>query len=222
MQTRLVGALALMLFAFGAANSRAWASETGTVLPEENARRVVVDFMQAVNSLHARFEQVLQDDKGQTLETDSGELWLQRPGRFRWRYSEPSEREIVADTENIWLYDADLDQVTVRPVENAVAESPAALLVGNISALEDYDIRGLRTSDGVVLVTLLPRAANGDFQSVELGFNSGELASLELNDRFGQRTTIRFSAIERNPQIAPSVFDFILPDGADVIDQRAK
>lgn len=222
MHNKLVSALALMLFAFGAANGRASAAETGTVLPEENARQVVVDFMQAVQSLHARFEQVLQDDKGRALESDSGELWLQRPGRFRWRYSEPSEREIVADRENIWLYDADLAQVTVRPVANAVADSPAALLVGNISALEDYEVRGLRTSDGIVRVTLLPRAANGDFQSVELGFNSGELASLELNDRFGQRTTIRFSAVERNPKIESSVFDFILPDGADVIDQRTK
>lgn len=187
------------------------------------ARQTIADFMQAVTSLHAEFEQsVKAAETAEVIETEVGELWLQRPGQFRWRYSEPSEREIVADLENIWLYDADLDQVTVRPVENAVAESPAALLVGNVAALDEYIISGRRTPDGTVLITLAPVKANGDFQSIELGFAANELALLELNDRFGQRTTIRFFAVERNPQIAPSVFDFVLPDGADVIDQRAK
>lgn len=193
-----------------------------TSISAQAARQIVADFMQAVTSLHAEFEQSIKDETAEVMETEVGELWLQRPGQFRWRYSEPSEREIVADPENIWLYDADLDQVTVRPVENAVAESPAALLVGNIAALDEYTFSGRRTPDGMVRITLEPRKVNGDFQSIDLGFVAGELALLELNDRFGQRTTIRFFAVERNPQIAPSVFEFILPDGADVIDQRSK
>ncbi len=191
-------------------------------MPAAQARQVVAEFMQAVNSLHAQFEQTLQDETGEILETEAGELWLQRPGQFRWRYSEPAEREIVADPENIWLYDAELDQVTVRPIENAVAESPAALLVGNIAALDEYTFSGQRAADGMVRVMLLPRKANGDFKSIGLGFTAGDLALLELSDRFGQRTTIRFFSVERNPQIPASVFDFILPDGADVIDQRTK
>jgi outer membrane lipoprotein carrier protein len=189
----------------------------------QESRQTLADFMQAVTSLHAEFEQsVVTAEAADEIETESGELWLERPGQFRWRYSEPSEREIIADLENIWLYDADLDQVTVRPVENAVAESPAALLVGNIAALDQYVISGRHTADDMVRIALEPIKANGDFQSIELGFVADELALLELNDRFGQRTTIRFSAVERNPQIAPSVFEFILPDGADVIDQRVK
>ena len=189
----------------------------------QEARQTLADFMQAVTSLHAKFEQsVVATESTDEIETEIGELWLQRPGQFRWRYSEPSEREIIADLENIWLYDADLDQVTVRPVENAVAESPAALLVGNIAALDQYVISGRRSADGMVRIGLEPIKANGDFQSIELGFAANELALLELNDRFGQSTTVRFSAVERNPQIAPSVFEFILPDGADVIDQRVK
>ena len=187
------------------------------------ARQTVADFMQAVSSLHAEFEQsVKASDTAEVIETEVGELWLQRPGQFRWRYSEPSEREIVADLEDIWLYDADLDQVTVRPVENAIAESPAALLVGDIVALDEYILSGRRARDGMVLITLAPIKANSDFQSIVLGFVANEIALLELNDRFGQRTSIRFFAVERNPQIAPSVFEFILPDGADVIDQRTK
>jgi outer membrane lipoprotein carrier protein len=189
----------------------------------QEARQTLKDFMQTVTSLHAAFEQsVIGAEATDEIETEIGELWLQRPGQFRWRYSAPSEREIIADLENIWLYDADLDQVTVRPVENAVTESPAALLVGNVAALDQYMISGRRTADGMVRIALEPIKANGDFQSIELGFAANELALLELNDRFGQRTTVRFSAMERNPQIAPSVFEFILPDGADVIDQRIK
>jgi len=187
------------------------------------ARTIIADFMQAVSSLHAEFEQsVKAADTAEVIETEVGELWLQRPGQFRWRYSAPSEREIVADLDDIWLYDADLDQVTVRPVENAVAESPAALLVGNVAALDEYTVSGRRTHDGMVFISLAPVKANSDFQLIELGFAANELALLNLNDRFGQRTSIRFFAVERNPQIAPSVFQFVLPDGADVIDQRAK
>lgn len=189
----------------------------------QEARQTLADFMQAVTSLHAEFEQsIITAEAADEIETETGELWLQRPGQFRWRYSAPSEREIIADLENIWLYDADLDQVTVRPVENAVAESPAALLVGNVAALDQYAISGRRTTDGMVRIALEPLKANGDFQSIELGFVAKELALLELNDRFGQLTTVRFSAVERNPKIAASVFEFILPDGADVIDQRVK
>jgi outer membrane lipoprotein carrier protein len=225
MQNNPLSKFALSVVIFGVAFLHAvpLSAASDVSLSAQEARQTLADFMQAVTSLHAGFEQsVIAAETADEIETESGELWLQRPGQFRWRYSEPSEREIIADLENIWLYDADLDQVTVRPVENAVAESPAALLVGDIVALDQYVISGRRTADGMVRIALEPIKANGDFQSIELGFAANELALLELNDRFGQRTTVRFSAVERNLQIAPSVFEFILPDGADVIDQRVK
>ena len=216
-------AASILLVSLSLAYSLPARAANNVSLSAQDARQTIADFMQAVTSLHAEFEQsVKAAETAEVIETEVGELWLQRPGQFRWRYSEPSEREIVADLENIWLYDADLDQVTVRPIENAVAESPAALLVGDIAALDQYLVSGRHAPDGMVLITLVPIKTNGDFQSIELGFAADELALLELNDRFGQRTSIRFFAVERNPQIAPSVFDFILPDGADLIDQRAK
>jgi outer membrane lipoprotein carrier protein len=209
MRNSFLGAFTACICVLGAVCAAPVSAASDAAIPAAQARQVVAEFMQAVNSLHAQFEQTLQDETGEILETEAGELWLQRPGKFRWRYSEPAEREIVADPENIWLYDAELDQVTVRPIENAVAESPAALLVGNVAALDDYTFSGQRAADGMVRVMLVPRKANGDFKSIELGFAAGDLALLELSDRFG-------------PQIPASVFDFILPDGADVIDQRKK
>jgi len=190
------------------------------VLTAEAARSVVSSFIESTESYHAKFTQTLQNEAGEILEEETGQLWLQRPGKFRWEYAIPWERQIVANDAAIWLYDAELEQITVRSAEGALEESPAALLVGDTSALDNYSISGVRTPDGFTLVNLEPLTGQGDFQLISLGFEAGKLVALELHDRFGQLTLIRFSSIVRNPALQQSLFDFELPDGADVIDQR--
>ena len=196
------------------------ANEAGNPLSTDAAREVVQAFVESVQSYQADFTQILQNNSGEVLEEEAGQLWLARPGQFRWEYTVPWERQIVANEESIWLYDAELEQVTVRSAEGALLQSPAALLVGDTTALEDYGFSGHRKADGTVMVKLEPLTGHGDFVSIGLGFAQGELVLLELYDRFDQHTLIHFSAIVRNPSLNPALFSFELPDGADVIDQR--
>jgi len=211
--------LIVVVFSSGA-GLETLANEPTDILAADAARTLVSSFIESTDSYHAKFVQVLQNAAGDVLEEETGQLWLQRPGKFRWEYAIPWERQIVANEADIWMYDAELEQITVRSAEGALLESPAALLVGDLSALEDYRSSGVRASDGFTLVNLEPLTGHGDFQLIGLGFMDGMLVSLELHDRFGQRTLIRFSSIVRNPKLNQDIFNFEIPDGADVIDQR--
>ena len=107
-------------------------------LAPERAREVVAGFVESTSSYHANFTQTLVGADGTSADRETGELWLKRPGQFRWEYREPWERQIVADGAQVWMYDSELDQVTVQPSGEALQQSPAALLVGDLSALDDY------------------------------------------------------------------------------------
>jgi len=188
-------------------------------LRPENAREVVATFIENVDSYAADFTQTLLDERGNEQEVESGRLWLQRPGMFRWEYTDPWERLIVADKGGkIWLYDSELDQVTVSTAGEMLLQSPAALLVGDLSALDDYDISAEEDAEATV-VMLAPRSARGDFEFVALEFDQGDLVKLILQDRFNQRTVVRLTEISRNPQLDSSLFVFEVPEGADLIDQ---
>ena len=218
MKRILAGAMLALLAVTGVAAEGD--AESREITPEE-ARAVVARFIQSVESYQAKFQQQLQSASGEVLEAESGDFWLQRPGRFRWHYIDPWEREIIADQGTIWLYDAELDQVTVRPVGEALLNTPAALLAGDLAALDAYAISGLAQSSGGFDIHLVPLGARGDFKSIGLGFSAaGGLIQLVLQDRFEQRTVITFSEGELNPELPASVFEFMMPAGADVIDQR--
>ena len=218
MKRILAGAMLALLAVTGVAAEAD--GESREITPEE-ARAVVAQFIQSVESYQAKFQQQLQDASGEVREAESGDFWLQRPGKFRWHYIDPWEREIIADQGTIWLYDAELDQVTVRPVGEALVNTPAALLAGDLAALDSYAINGEALSSGGFDIRLVPLGTRGDFKSIGLGFNAaGGLIQLVLQDRFEQRTVITFSEGELNPELPASVFEFVVPDGADVIDQR--
>jgi outer membrane lipoprotein carrier protein len=189
-----------------------------TELSAADARATVAGFIEAVSSYSAEFTQELRNDAGELLDEERGNFWLQRPGKFRWEYTEPSERLIVANTERVWLYDVELDQATVRSAAGALQQSPAALLVGDLSALDNYQVAAV-TLDGYTVVTLRPVTGGGDFKYVELYFNADNLAQLDLYDSFHQHTTVRFNNAVSNPKLDAALFDFKVPDGVDVIDQ---
>lgn len=176
------------------------------------------NYLANVQSMEGRFRQQVIDERGQVLEDASGRVIMQRPGRFRWDYQTPFERVIVADGERVWLYEADLDQVTIRRLDSGIGDTPAALLTGKVSVLERFQVEKSWTEGGLTLVHLLPRSAEADFAGVTLGFSGSELRRLLLDDRLGQRTRIDLSEIRTNPKLAPDVFRFEPPPGADVID----
>ncbi len=174
-------------------------------------------FLAEVQSLEASFDQSLYDEDAKLLEESGGQLYLQRPDRFRWSYSEPYVQEIVADGSRLWIYDSELSQVTVRILDNALGNTPALLLSSDVPLEENFVVREAGQRAGREWVELTPRSSEGSFSLVLLGFAGPALKTMELVDSFGQRTQLEFSSTRRNPELDPTLFRFTLPTGVDVI-----
>lgn len=191
----------------------ATAAHSAEVPPLQRLER----FLDRVHSMRADFRQVQLNDQQQRVEESRGRMLFKRPGRFRWDYREPFERAVVADGERLWLYEADLDQVTVRPLGSGLGETPAALLTGGRDILERFEPVVSWYADDMAWVRLKPRSAESDFDSVAIGFSGERLVQIEINDRLGQRTQVFFSGISVNPRLDDKRFRFEVPPGADVI-----
>ncbi|MBO9677585.1 outer membrane lipoprotein chaperone LolA [Paenacidovorax monticola] len=154
--------------------------------------------------------------------TSSGSFEFQRPGRFKFIYKKPFEQTIVADGQTLWLYDADLNQVTQRPQAQALGTTPAALLASaaDLQALRaDFALENAPDQDGLQWVQASPKAKDGQLQSVRVGFAGEQLAALEILDSFGQRSVIRFARLQTLPSLPAGTFQFKPPAGADVLKQ---
>ena len=175
-------------------------------------------FVRDVKSGRAQFTQTVTSPDGAKKKTSSGSFEFSRPNRFRFAYAKPFEQTIVGDGEKVWIYDADLNQVSSRKLGQALGATPAALLAGG--GLErDFDLSSLPAKDGLEWAEAKPKAKDGAFQSVRVGFQGTTLAALEIVDSFGQRSLLRFSAFAANVQIPAETFRFTVPAGADVIEQ---
>ena len=179
------------------------------------------NFLTGVTTLRADFRQRVIDSRQQLVEDSAGRVLMQRPGRFRWDYQQPHARAIVADGQKLWLYEADLDQVIIRQLEDGIGDTPAALLTGRQDVLERFTISKSWQADGIQWVALVPKAADADFAAVRLAFDGPKLVNLELDDRLGQQTRLDFSRVELNPRLDDRSFRFDIPPGADVIDDSA-
>lgn len=176
-------------------------------------------FLTDLKTLQADFHQRVLDEKGATLETASGRLSMQRPNQFRWAYQTPYEQLIIADGETIWIYDADLDQVTIKAFDGAVGHSPALLLSGEDSVQSAFNVETTQTDKGERL-HLTPKSEQSQFQQIELYFEADQIQHLRLADNLGQTTHIEFSNVQRNPPLEAGLFQFNPPADADVIDGR--
>lgn len=170
----------------------------------------------------ADFKQTIDDGHGNVLRSAAGRLYLQRPGKFRWDYSEPSEQLVLADGKQIWFYDKDLSQANVRDMDTSLASTPASLLSGSGSVSSQFDITVLPQSEGLQWFQLVPKHADTDFQLVRIGFDKGELRSMFLADKLNQITQLTFSNSKRNLPLAPDLFSFVPPPGVDVIGRGGK
>lgn len=180
-------------------------------------KQKVEGFLQGLQSLQAQFKQTLTDRNGLNVEEASGTLAIRRPDRFRWDYREPNEQVIVADGSRIWLYDADLEQVTVRKLDATLSATPAMLLSGQGNLQDNFTVNQTSQEAGVFWVRMQPKRDDTDFKWVRLGFDGNTLKFMELADKLGQTTHLEFSQLERNPALDPSRFSFSVPPGADVI-----
>ncbi len=180
-------------------------------------------YLEGLSSWSADFKQTITDGHGKELRSAAGKFYLQRPGKFRWDYSEPSEQLILADGKQIWFYDKDLAQANVRDMDATLASTPAMLLSGTGSVSSEFDIKALPNDGGLRWFQLVPKHSNTDFQLVRIGFDKdGELASMFLADKLDQITQLSFTHPVKNPKFASDLFTFSPPSGVDVIGRSAK
>lgn len=173
-------------------------------------------FNTGVNSLSADFNQTLYDSDGEAVQESSGKLLIQRPSRFRWDYIKPYPQLLLADGKRFWIYDSDLEQVTVKRISEALGSAPSMLLSGKGSLEDDFIIQDLGEKDGMLWVELFPRKSESDFKLLRLAFKQ-QIHIMEFQDSLGQLTRIRFDNLKTNIELDPNQFVFHVPKGADVV-----
>ena len=174
-------------------------------------------FIAGAKTAEADFTQTVSGKSGNVTQRASGKMAFARPGKFRWDYAAPYEQVIVGDGVKLWLYDADLNQVTTRKLGDALSGTPAALLAGDNAIEKLFTLKDASTTDGLEWLVAIPKNKDTTFEQIRMGFKGDTLAQMELSDSFGQRTTLKFSRFERNPKLSPNRFKFTPPKGADVI-----
>ncbi len=177
-------------------------------------------FLKVTKSLSADFKQVLINEAGNPTQTSFGEFYLQRPGKFRWDYKRPFQQQIVSNSGKVWFYDTDLEQVTVKKVDESLGSTPALLLSGDVVLEDNYTMENQGTDGELQWVKLLPKSQESSFKYVLIGLSKGTLAGMELSDNFGQLTRIYFSNVIVNAPLKQTLFEFQAPKGVDVFSDN--
>jgi outer membrane lipoprotein carrier protein len=170
-------------------------------------------------TLTARFSQLTLDGSGTQLQETAGELSLKRPGLFRWHTDAPAEQVLVSNGQKVWLYDPDLNQVTIQVLDQRLTHTPALLLSGDVSKISENFEVSYKEGGSVVDFILKPKAKDSLFDNLRLSFRSGVINDMQLIDSVGQRTNILFLGVKMNEPIEAAQFTFAVPAGADVIEQ---
>lgn len=176
-------------------------------------------FFNEVQRYQARFDQVVLDEAMSPVQESSGQLWIERPGKFRWQYATPFEQQIVGDGKQVWVYDVELKQVAVRRMDGALGATPALLLAGRGSLEAVFTIKDLGLQGGLDWVQLKPKKNDGGFADIRISFEKGKIRTLEMIDGFGQTTRVMMRDAKENPNIPAERFQFKAPKGVDVISE---
>ena len=183
-----------------------------------NALDDFLAFNSATRTATANFQQQVFDREGKVVERASGTFSFARPGKFRWTYEKPNKQVLVADGAKLWIHDPDLNQVSVKRIDNAISSTPAALLAGKEDITALFTLRDAGSADGMEWVEAAPKSKDTGFDRVRLGLADKKLAAMELYDQLGGHTMLRFSELKSNASVAPDTFHFDPPKGADVIE----
>lgn len=175
-------------------------------------------FFKDLKTLNAEFNQSVLNAQLSVTDLSSGTLYIDRPGQFRWDYKSPYEQEIVSNGKKVWIFDKDLEQVTVKPFDATMGNTPALLLSSNEALENGFLMRNMNQANGMQWVELVPKDADAGFTGIQLGFEKGELRQMHLSDNLGQTTQLVFSKVKRNLSLDNNLFQFNVPAGADVFD----
>lgn len=174
-------------------------------------------FLDDTRSYKADFEQSVMGRNGRKPQQSSGTLVIQRPGKLRWEIVKPYPQLVVSDGEKVWIYDPDLQQVTVRAAAQAIGSSPAALLAGSKQLEKNFKLSEIGDNDGLTWIEAIPKTADSGFEKVRIGMSGKQMKAMILFDNFAQTTHINLLAAEPNPVLPAGLFRFVPPAGVDVI-----
>lgn len=177
-------------------------------------------FLKATKTLVADFKQVSIDERGNPLQTSFGVFYLQRPGKFHWQYQKPFTQKIIANGGKVWFYDADLEQVTIKKLDQSLGSTPALLLSGEISLKNNFTLEQQGADEGIQWVKLVPKNSESNFKYITIGLVKDSLKGMGMSDNFGQLTRIYFSNVKTNSAIAADIFKFTPPQGVDVFSEQ--
>lgn len=178
--------------------------------------RLLDKFLTDTKTMQATFVQTLRTNDGEVLQQSSGQFYLHRPGRFRWNYTLPYPQEIVSDGKFVWIYDIDLQQVTVQKKSTSLSNTPMALMEGKLKLGEAYTVSELDNRDGVYRLKLSSKSDDTDFSEIVVGVNASGLKFMQLHDQFEQTTDIVFDNLKSNLSLANTLFEFVPPEGVDI------
>lgn len=176
-------------------------------------------FYNEIRNYSASFEQVVVDENLKLLEASNGEFSIERPGKFRWHYTTPSEQLIIGDGTQVWIYDVELEQITHRKSDAAVSQTPAMLLSGKGNLDDSFILEDAGQHDGLDWVRMIPKSKDSGFTDIRIGFSEGKMQLLEMKDNFGQSTRMDFKNVKENIDIPEEIFTFIPPSGVDIIEE---
>lgn len=183
----------------------------------DSASDTLTQLLNNIHTMQANFTETVKDTKGKTLNQLEGKMSLQRPGQFRWDVTAPNRQLIVTNGKKIWIYDTDLQQVTIRYFGKDAGEAPALLLShSNETLTKDFQVN---TQNNSSTFLLKPKDKSSMFESIQLAFANQEIKEMQLQDHLGHITVIQFNRIVMNNQLPPSLFDFKKPANVDVIDE---
>lgn len=184
------------------------------------ANPILDNFLDNLQTLHARFEQRQFSETGKLLEISKGEVYVKRPGKFRWEYQSPYDQLIVADGRSVWIYDKDLEQVTIKNLNDALGKTPALLLSADGKVDNNFFIVNLPPQGNLTRLLLKPKSEEAQFASIQMNLQDNILSGLELKDNFGQTTFISFMQVNKNLAFQDDLFAFKPPSGTDIIENR--
>lgn len=185
----------------------------------ETSEQQLKSFLAQTRALKADFKQVSFDRYGKPSQTSYGLFYLSRPGKFRWQYQKPYAQEIVSSAGKVWFFDADLEQVTVKTIDDSLGATPALLLSSDVGLDENFTLSDQGKEETLDWLKLSPKDPDSGFKYILIGLADGELAGMELSDNFGQLTRIYFSNLQANPSLDEKLFHFSIPEGVDVLEQ---
>ena len=179
----------------------------------------VKSFYEQTKSVRANFHQVVTDKQGRKVQEVDGQMQLLRPNKFRWDYQKPYEQQIISDGKQVWLYDIELAQVTVRALSQSIGSSPAALLAGGAAIDKTFKLMNAASKNTLEWVNAIPKDKESGFERILMGFNGNKIQELSLVDSFGHTTKIEFTQVEINPALEDKSFLFKAPEGVDVVGE---